>query len=117
MAYLYTRFIPLFFFLLNFVLRFDDRVRYLLAELSLYKTNVGTLSDYVIFINKLVLKKKKSFVTRVGRGSYEITLKPHLDLRNIVTDAATVRTGCIITRKKYLNTSTLYRRINIIIIQ
>jgi len=38
-------------------------------------------------------------VTWVGRGSYEITLKPHLDLRNIVTDAATVRTGCIITKK------------------
>lgn len=72
-------------------------MRYLLAELSLYKTNGGTLSDYVIFINKLVLKKKKkSFVTWVGRGSYEITLKPHLDLRNIVTEAAAVRTGCII---------------------
>jgi len=60
-------------------------VRYLLAELSLYKTNGGTLSDYVIFINKLVLKEKKSFVTWVGRGSYEITLKPHLDLRKTLS--------------------------------
>lgn len=50
-------------------------------------------------------------MTRVGRGSYEITLKPHLDLRNIVTDAAAVRTGCIINlqlKKKYICIPLLY---------
>jgi len=48
-------------------------------------------------------------VTRVGRGSYEITLKPHLDLRNIVTDVVAVRTGCIITKKNiYICIPLLY---------